>query len=64
MQDPPRRDPRPLRVWVSFEPTRLAAEQLAAAYDQVLPPIGRRVPVPRVHPPAPPAQATHEQEHA
>jgi hypothetical protein len=66
MQDPPRRGPRPLQVRVSFEPTRLAAEHLAAAYDQVLPPIGRRprVPVPRVHPPAQPPQAIHEQEQA
>lgn len=66
MQDPPRREPRPLRVRVSFEPTRLAAEQVAAAYDQVLPSLNRRprVPVPKAHPPAQPAQARREEEHA
>jgi hypothetical protein len=66
MQDPPRRGPRPLQVRVSFEPTRLAADQLAAAYAQVLPEIGRRrgVSPTHVHPPALPAQAPHEQEQA
>ena len=66
MQDPPRRGPRPLQVRVSFEPTRLASDQLAAAYDQVLPEIGRRRGVwpTHAHPPALPAQAPHEQEQA
>jgi hypothetical protein len=66
MEDPPLRGPRPLSVRVSFAPTRLAAEQLATAYDQVLPVLHRAHGVPAVDtaPPAPTAQAPHEQEQA
>jgi hypothetical protein len=65
MQDPPRREPRPLRVRISFEPTRLATDQLAAAYDQVLPPLGRRrVAATHAQPSAPDGQAPREQEQA
>jgi hypothetical protein len=65
MQDPPSRGHRPLQVRVSFAPTRLAAEHLAMAYDQVLPRVGRRGrSTTHDQPPAPPEQALREQEHA
>ena len=41
MQDPPHRPRPPRRVRVSFEPNRLAADHLVAAYDQVLPAVQR-----------------------
>jgi hypothetical protein len=66
MQDPPHRSRAPLRVRVSFEPNRLAADQLAAAYDQVLPTRRRAVgSCPLVpNPPADAEQATPAKEYA
>jgi hypothetical protein len=66
MEDPPLRGPRPRAVRVSFAPTRLADEQLAAAYDQLLPQVhrARGVPAADAQPPVLPAQAPREQEQA
>jgi hypothetical protein len=63
MQEPPAQEPRPLRVRISFAPTRLAAAHLAAAYASVVPPTGRRTAAAIPAPPSAPAeQAPREQE--
>jgi len=43
MQDPPQRARAPLQVRITFEPSRLATEQLVVAYDQVVPTRSRSV---------------------